>query len=363
MTHRRERPPPVPDDRGPVEGIVVSVARLGRPAIRLVVRPVRAVARSPLVRPATRALAEQGRRGLEAAADEVLTAPETARVLDAALAGPLPEEVARAAVEHRVPQRMAASLVEDDTLEEAVVSALENGKTEELARRLTESPAFERILVSALQSPEMQRVLVSVASSPAVRTALTRQTAGFAEEIAGSLRGHASALDDRVEHTARRAVRRGPRPEPAAGPDYGGIVTRALALALDTALAFLGVLVVGAILGLVALLVGQIRPQWLVGLVLGSAWIVGATAYFTLFWSTTGQTPGMRLFRVRVIDRNRGRPPGLLRSLVRFAGLLLAIVPCFAGFLPVLVDDRRRGLPDYLAGTVVACEEPAPVDH
>jgi hypothetical protein len=38
---------------------------------------------------------------------------------------------------------------------------------------------------------------------------------------------------------------------------------------------------------------------------------------------------------------------------VRFAGLLLAIVPLFAGFLPVLFDERRRGLPDYLAGTVV----------
>jgi uncharacterized RDD family membrane protein YckC len=35
------------------------------------------------------------------------------------------------------------------------------------------------------------------------------------------------------------------------------------------------------------------------------------------------------------------------------AGLALAIVPLFAGFLTVLVDDRRRGLHDILAGTVV----------
>jgi uncharacterized RDD family membrane protein YckC len=38
---------------------------------------------------------------------------------------------------------------------------------------------------------------------------------------------------------------------------------------------------------------------------------------------------------------------------VRLIGLVLAIVPCFAGFLPALVDDRRRALPDLLAGTVV----------
>jgi uncharacterized RDD family membrane protein YckC len=38
---------------------------------------------------------------------------------------------------------------------------------------------------------------------------------------------------------------------------------------------------------------------------------------------------------------------------VRLIGLGLAIIPLFAGFLPVLVDDRRRGLHDFLAGTVV----------
>jgi uncharacterized RDD family membrane protein YckC len=41
------------------------------------------------------------------------------------------------------------------------------------------------------------------------------------------------------------------------------------------------------------------------------------------------------------------------RSLVRFIGLILAIIPLFAGFLPVLFDSRRRGLQDFLSGTVV----------
>ena len=38
---------------------------------------------------------------------------------------------------------------------------------------------------------------------------------------------------------------------------------------------------------------------------------------------------------------------------MRLIGLGLAIIPFFAGFLPVLVDDRRRGIHDMLAGTVV----------
>jgi uncharacterized RDD family membrane protein YckC len=354
-TDGRKKPePPKPGDRGLVVGIVVSAGRL-------VARPAGVVARSRLVAPAGRALREQGRRGLEAAADSVLSGPEAARVIDAAMAGPLPEEVARSALEHRVPQRMAASLTESDELERELLDALENGKAEELVKRVTESPGFERALVSALRSPEMQRMLETVMSSPAVRTALTHHTVSFAGELAIALRARGDALDDRLEHAAHRLVRRKPSLAAADGPAYGGVSTRALALAVDGAAAFLAVFAVGAILGLVALIVGDIRPQWLVGLVLGSAWIVGATAYFVLFWSAAGQTLGMRLLRLRVLDRRRGEPPGFFRSLVRFAGLVVAIIPCFAGFLPVLVDNRRRGLPDYVAGTVVVREAEDPV--
>jgi uncharacterized RDD family membrane protein YckC len=41
------------------------------------------------------------------------------------------------------------------------------------------------------------------------------------------------------------------------------------------------------------------------------------------------------------------------RSLIRLVGLVLAIIPCFAGFVPVVFDSRRRGLQDFMAGTVV----------
>ena len=43
----------------------------------------------------------------------------------------------------------------------------------------------------------------------------------------------------------------------------------------------------------------------------------------------------------------------LFRALIRLGGLVLAIIPLFAGFLPVLFDERRRALQDLLARTVV----------
>jgi uncharacterized RDD family membrane protein YckC len=116
-----------------------------------------------------------------------------------------------------------------------------------------------------------------------------------------------------------------------------------------------------ALLGLIGSLVGDIGPDWVVASLLSGGWAITVTSYFVGFWAVTGQTPGMRLMHVRVVARD-GTPPSVARGLVRLGGLILAIIPLFAGFLPVLVDDRRRGLADMLAGTVVLyADRPAPV--
>jgi uncharacterized RDD family membrane protein YckC len=111
----------------------------------------------------------------------------------------------------------------------------------------------------------------------------------------------------------------------------------------------------------VASLVGGLRPAWLVGILLLHGWVLVAGTHFVLFWSSAGQTPGMRLLRLRVCGP-AGGAPSIGRSVVRLFGLVLAIVPMFAGFVPVLFTERRRGLPDFLAGTVVAYDNGAPGD-
>ena len=148
-------------------------------------------------------------------------------------------------------------------------------------------------------------------------------------------------------------MRRPPREE---RPIYGGIATRAIALATDALVTTVLFTSAVGIVSLVASLVGGLRPQWLVGALLASGWFLVAGTYFVLFWSSAGQTPGMRLLRLRVRGP-AGGPPSIGRSLVRLVGLVLAIVPLFAGFIPVLFSERRRGLPDYLAGTVVVYDE------
>lgn len=133
---------------------------------------------------------------------------------------------------------------------------------------------------------------------------------------------------------------------------YAGIATRTLALAIDVTFVHVVVFTAGAILALVGSLVGDLRLDTLARLLAAGAWAATVSAYFAGFWSMAGQTPAMRLMEIRVLGPG-GEPPGVLRAFVRLVGLGLAIVPLFAGFLPVLVDDRRRGLHDFMAGTVV----------
>ena len=149
----------------------------------------------------------------------------------------------------------------------------------------------------------------------------------------------------------------GPR-EPSA-PPYAGIATRAIALATDAALTVVIFMSIVGIAALVASLVGGLRPAWLVGALLASGWLLVVGTYFVLFWSAAGQTPGMRLLRLRVLGPE-GKPLSIGRSLVRLVGLALSIVPLFAGFVPVLFTEQRRGLADFLAGTVVLYEDPRP---
>ena len=64
----------------------------------------------------------------------------------------------------------------------------------------------------------------------------------------------------------------------------------------------------------------------------------------------------MRLMRLR-LETPAGGVPSVGRSIVRLAGLVLSIAALFIGFVPVLFDRRRRGVADFLGGTVVLYDD------
>jgi len=270
---------------------------------------------------------------LETAVEDLLSAPEIGRILDRALSGPLPEELAHSMTRHRVFERILQKLAAEGELERLLDEALASPRTLTMLDQLLASDAMGQVLKRAITGPE-------------VRAAVATQSAGFAEQVMGGVRHAATGLDRRV------ALSRAPA-------QFAGLASRGTALVID-ALAILAVSVaLGAAAGLVGSLVGGVKPAWLAGFLLSLAGVVVALGYFSLFWSTVGQTPGMRLMHLRVLPLHTGGRLSLWRALVRTLGLALAIIPCFLGFVPALFDSRRRALPDYVAGTVVVYDDSA----
>ncbi len=319
-------------------GLTATGARVGIAVGRAALLPARVVARAPLVRSVIARTEEQlalegadlrarGRSELEAAANEIVASPEVERTVDAALASPLPDAVARSIVTHRVAERVVEEITSSPEFQEAIDRALASRMTADITDR-------------ALHSDEVQHAVEEIAASPAVRAALTRQTTTLADEVVDAARRRTAALDDAVQRKLGR--------EPAAG--YGGLLSRSAAFGIDLGIALALFLAGAALAALASSLVGDLG--WFGGVLAGLWWTLVVGGYFVVFWTLTGQTPAMRLMRMRVVDA-QGESPGFGRSIVRFVGILLAIIPLFAGFLPMLFDRRRRGLQDYLAGTTV----------
>jgi uncharacterized RDD family membrane protein YckC len=145
--------------------------------------------------------------------------------------------------------------------------------------------------------------------------------------------------------------------EPQIHIGYAGLVTRAVALGLDALVINSIAVITGALVNLIASFFGHQDNIGLVAALLGgAAWIAWSALYFTVFWSLTGQTPGDRLMGVRVYSDTADRIR-IRQAFVRYWAMLLAALPLGAGFIPVLTDDRRRGLHDRIANTVVRWDD------
>ena len=93
-------------------------------------------------------------------------------------------------------------------------------------------------------------------------------------------------------------------------------------------------------------------PESPVGMVL-ARYLSPVACWGYLWWGwSRGQTPGKRLWRVRVIAAT-GEAMNARRALKRAGGYALACLPLKIGLLPILNDPLRRGWHDRLAQTLV----------
>ena len=86
-------------------------------------------------------------------------------------------------------------------------------------------------------------------------------------------------------------------------------------------------------------------------ILLSATTVVLNLLYYVGFWVLAGQTPGKVVLGLSVV-RVDGRPLRPRAAVVRWLGYWLSGI-LFLGYLWILVDDRRQGWHDKLAGTLV----------
>jgi uncharacterized RDD family membrane protein YckC len=316
--------------------------------------------------------------------------------LAAASLKPLREGATEVVLDSQLFQSLLADALDSEQVQTALTRALETDGAEHVVGTLFESGLVDEFLDRLLTSKALWRLVDEIAASPAVTAAVTQQSLGFADQVGGELRSRARHADDWILQKARHdgnghrpsglATRSAAPAEAeaevrAASPSaqhpvgaaptvvmagttpgkdtgcaeqrYTGIVARTLAFTLDAALITVPAFIV-EIGGSLIVTVAHLPSSWKSAMVaVGAvAFAIWAIAYFVVFWSTTGQTPGARIMEFRVVP-DEGDKLKPWRAVVRAVGLVLAAIPLFAGYLPVAFGRKRRGLQDYLARTSV----------
>jgi uncharacterized RDD family membrane protein YckC len=136
---------------------------------------------------------------------------------------------------------------------------------------------------------------------------------------------------------------------------YAGFISRLMAYMIDLGIIVIVLLVAGLMIEIVTAIFPSILLDSNSFFQLALAFVaVLATAafYYIFFWTLMGKTPGKMLMGLRIVSLDGSRPT-FWQSVRRFIGYFLSALLFYAGYWWVLLDNRRQGWHDKLAGTVV----------
>ena len=118
---------------------------------------------------------------------------------------------------------------------------------------------------------------------------------------------------------------------------YAGFWIRLLANIIDAAILFIP----NIIIGLVVESPASILLQFAIGIV-----------YTVGFWTAEGATPGKMAMGLRITTVD-GEPIDFGGALLRYVGYWASVITLGIGLLMIAFTSQKRGLHDYIAGTVV----------
>jgi uncharacterized RDD family membrane protein YckC len=162
----------------------------------------------------------------------------------------------------------------------------------------------------------------------------------------------------------------------AAGPKFRGAFVRLVALIVDGVVFIILLTILGKVASTQSILntaTGTVTTPY-------ATWQSGVSAamllvYYVGFWTWRGQTPGKMLVGAKIVKTD-GSPIGIRRALLRFVvyflyflvwglagGRLIVLFFVIIGSLLIIgFNKRKRGIHDFVAGTVVINSRPKKVE-
>lgn len=231
----------------------------------------------------------------------------------------------------------------------AEAAGLSSDEMARIVKQVLESEAAEQAWGEVLASREVQMLIERIAEAPEIRSAIAAQGAGLITDIGVKLTRLTEAFDDALERIVRHR-------EPDSETNQAGLATRLVAFAIDFGLLFaIYSLASGVIASVVSFSFGgtlSLAGAIAIGVI---AYLIGG-AILVLFWSLGGQTPGMRVLSIRLIQ-DGSRDVTLGRAIKRLFALALALLPLGLGYFWMLRDPSRHAWHDTMTGTEVIYDQ------
>ena len=142
------------------------------------------------------------------------------------------------------------------------------------------------------------------------------------------------------------------------GAHYGGFWIRVLAYIVDAIILNIAFWIIGEIFGVGMFTMDMSDPAAMEAMgtglaIMQIAMVVIWLGYVVGFTSSSLQaTPGKLLVKLKVTD-NDGQRLSVLRALGRELSKIISSIILLIGFIMVAFTDRKRGLHDMIAGTLV----------
>jgi hypothetical protein len=148
----------------------------------------------------------------------VINHPATDELVAEALNGPAVDRTVARVMQSRMvdelTDQLVTAVVNHPATDRVITDVLDGPQTDRIIARVMESRLIDELISQLLASEELRRLVAHISTSPEVRAALSRQTAGFAEDVTVGVRSRTVVADDAVEKAARSLLRRPRRVQP-----------------------------------------------------------------------------------------------------------------------------------------------------